>query len=284
MIREPAVFDAFLARVRRFVREIAIPAEEEVERSGAIPEPILEAMRNDGYFGWSIPAEHGGAGLTTEELVLAAFELSQCAVAFRARVGTNTGIGSEAIVADGTEEQKRRYLPRLATGEWTGCLAVTEPDAGSEASNVRTTAVRDGQFYILDGEKCFITNAPLAHVFTVTARTDPRSTGATGVSAFVVERDMRGLSTGTPYRKMGQVGSPVSAVHFNACRVPAAQLIGSREGAGFKTIMKVLNKQRSISLLCRRGRRSGCSTWRSATRAVAFSSGSPLRTISSCRR
>jgi acyl-CoA dehydrogenase len=244
MIREPATFDAFLARVRRFVREIAIPAEAEVERTDAIPEQIVARMRDDGFFGWSIPEEYGGAGLTTEELVLAAFELSQCAVAFRARVGTNTGIGSEAIVGDGTEEQKRRYLPRLATGDWTGCLAVTEPDAGSEASNVRTTATREGEFYILDGEKCFITNAPLAHVFTVTARTDPRSTGAAGVSAFIVERDMHGLSTGAPYRKMGQAGSPVSAVHFNRCRVPAANLIGGREGVGFKTIMKVLNKQR----------------------------------------
>jgi acyl-CoA dehydrogenase len=244
MIREPTTFNAFLARVRRFVREIAIPAEEEVESSGVIPEHVVDTMRHDGFFGWSIPGEHGGAGLTTEELVLAAFELSQCAVAFRARVGTNTGIGSEAIVVDGTEEQRRRYLPRLASGEWTGCLAVTEPDAGSEASNVQATARRDGGFYILDGEKCFITNAPLAHVFTVTARTDSNSTGAAGVSAFVVEHDMPGISTGMPYRKMGQAGSPVSAVYFNQCRVPAGNLIGGREGAGFKTIMKVLNKQR----------------------------------------
>jgi acyl-CoA dehydrogenase len=182
--------------------------------------------------------------LTTEELVLAAFELSQCSVAFRARVGTNTGIGSEGIVADGTEDQKRRYLPRLASGEWTGCLAVTEPDAGSEASNVHTMARREGEFYILEGEKCYITNAPLADVFTVTARTDPVSRGANGVSAFIVERGMPGISTGGPYRKMGQAGSPVSAVYFNQCRVPAANLIGGVEGAGFKTVMKTLNKQR----------------------------------------
>src|SRR5262249_38840308 len=155
-------------------------------------------------------------------LVLAAFELSQCAVAFRARVGTNTGIGSEGIVADGTEEQKRYYLPRLAAGEWTGCLAVTEPDAGSEASNVRTTARREGEFSILDGETGFTTNGRRAQVFTVPARTAPQSNGATGVSAFIVERDTPGLSTGAPYRKMGQAGSPVSAVHFNQCRVPAA--------------------------------------------------------------
>lgn len=244
MIRDPAAFEALLDRVRRFVRDVAIAAEARVEEADEIPAEIVATMREEGFFGWSIPEAYGGAGLTTEELVLAAFELSQCSVAFRARVGTNTGIGSEGIVADGTEQQKQAYLPRLASGEWTGCLAVTEPDAGSEASNVMTTARRDGDQYILDGEKCFITNAPLADVFTVTARTDPHSKGAAGVSAFIVERGSSGLSTGTPYRKMGQAGSPVSAVYFNRCRVPAVNLIGGREGAGFKTIMKVLNKQR----------------------------------------
>ncbi|UPK29900.1 acyl-CoA dehydrogenase family protein [Bradyrhizobium sp. 195] len=244
MIRDPAAFEALLDRVRRFVRDVAIPAEARVESSDEVPTDIVATMRTEGFFGWSIPEAYGGAGLTTEELVLAAFELSQCSVAFRARVGTNTGIGSEGIVADGTEQQKQTYLPRLASGEWTGCLAVTEPDAGSEASNVRTTARRDGDQYILDGEKCFITNAPLADVFTVTARSDPHSKGAAGVSAFIVERGSSGLVTGSPYRKMGQAGSPVSAVYFNQCRVPAANLIGGREGAGFKTIMNVLNKQR----------------------------------------
>ncbi|QPF89323.1 acyl-CoA dehydrogenase family protein [Bradyrhizobium commune] len=244
MIRESAVFEALLERVRRFVRDVAIPVEARVERDDEVPADIVATMRAEGFFGWSIPEIYGGAGLTTEELVLAAFELSQCSVAFRARVGTNTGIGSEGIVADGTAQQKQTYLPRLASGEWTGCLAVTEPDAGSEASNVRTVARREGDHYVLDGEKCFITNAPLADVFTVTARTDPHSKGAAGVSAFIVERSSPGLSTGAPYRKMGQAGSPVSAVYFNQCRVPAANVIGGREGVGFKTIMKVLNKQR----------------------------------------
>jgi acyl-CoA dehydrogenase len=244
VIREPVAFESFLENIRRFVREVAIAAEPRVEADDSVPEDIVDIMRRDGFFGWSIPEAYGGAGLTTEELVLAAFELSQCSVAFRARVGTNTGIGSEGIVADGTEDQKRRYLPRLASGEWTGCLAVTEPDAGSEASNVHTTARREGEFYILEGEKCYITNAPLADVFTVTARTDPESRGANGVSAFIVERGMPGISTGEPYRKMGQAGSPVGAVYFNQCRVPAANLIGGVEGAGFKTVMKTLNKQR----------------------------------------
>src|SRR5690606_21722088 len=122
-------------------------------------------MKRRGYFGWSIPEEFGGAGLTTEELVLAAMELSQASVAFRARVGTNTGIGSEALVADGTPEQKRKYLPRMASGEITGCLALTEPEAGSDAVALQTSAVRDGDHYVLNGTKCFITNAPIAGLF-----------------------------------------------------------------------------------------------------------------------
>lgn len=244
MIRDHQAFDIFLTETRRFVREQAFAREAEIERDDEVPADLVQAMRENGFFGWSIPQTYGGAGLTTEELVLGALELSQCAVAIRARVGTNTGIGSEGIVVDGTEVQKQRYLPRLASGEWTGCLAVTEPEAGSEATNVQTSARRDGDSYILDGAKCYITNGPIADVFTVTARTQPGTTGAKGVSAFIVERGMPGLSTSAPYRKMGQAGSPVGEVHFNHCRVPAANLIGGIEGNGFKTVMKTLNKQR----------------------------------------
>ena len=208
-------------------------------------------MRELGLFGWSIPEQYGGLGLTTEELVLAAFEISQCSVACRARVGTNTGIGSEALVADGTEEQKRAYLPRLASGELTGCLALTEPEAGSEATNIKTTALRDGDHYVLNGTKVFITNAPIAGLFTVIARTNSGDLTTKGLSAFVVERGTTGLATGEPYRKMGQAGSPVSEVYFENCRVPAANLIGGQEGVGFKTVMKVLNKQRlHLAALC----------------------------------
>jgi acyl-CoA dehydrogenase len=244
MVRDDASFGVFLDAVRRFVREKAIPGEAEVETSDEVPADLVQSMRQAGFFGWSIPESYGGAGLTTEELALAAFELSQCAVAFRARVGTNTGIGSEGIVVDGTEAQRKRYLPRLASGEWTSCLAVTEPEAGSEASNVRTVARREGDSFILDGEKRYITNAPIADVFTITARTEPGSKGAKGVSAFIVERGTPGLSTGKPYRKMGQAGSPVGSVFLDGCRVPAGNIIGGLEGAGFKTVMKTLNKQR----------------------------------------
>jgi acyl-CoA dehydrogenase len=251
MTRTPSHFDSMLADVARFVREEAMPRENEIEKADAVPADLVERMRELGYFGWSIPRDFGGAGLSTEQLVRGAFELSQASVAFRARVGTNTGIGSEALVADGTDAQKQRYLPRLASGELTGAFALTEADAGSDATALRTTARRDGDHYILDGSKCFITNAPIADLFTVMARTDPDTPGAGGISAFLVERGMAGLSTSAPYDKMGQAGSPVGDVVFNACRVPAANLIGGVEGQGFRTAMKVLNKQRiHLAALC----------------------------------
>jgi acyl-CoA dehydrogenase len=254
VIRDQEALNIFLDGVRRFVRERCIPNEARVDAEDAIPPEIEDEMKRLGYFGWSIPEEYGGLGLTTEELVLAAMELSQCSVAFRARVGTNTGIGSEALVADGTPEQKLEYLPRLAAGEVTGCLALTEPEAGSEATALKTSARfvdSDGGHYVLNGTKCFITNAPIAGLFTVLARSDPNSKGAAGISAFIVERATPGLSTGRPYKKMGQNGSPVSEVSFENCRVPAANLIGGREGVGFKTAMKTLNKQRlHLAALC----------------------------------
>jgi acyl-CoA dehydrogenase len=254
VIRDQEALSILLASVRRFVRERCVPNEARVDAEDAIPPEIEQEMKQLGYFGWSIPEEYGGLGLSTEELVLAAMELSQCSVAFRARVGTNTGIGSEALVADGTPEQKRKYLPQLASGEVTGCLALTEPEAGSEATALKTSArfVDGGAgHYVLNGSKCFITNAPIAGLFTVLARSDPEGKGAAGISAFIVERATPGLSTGRPYKKMGQNGSPVSEVIFEDCRVPAANLIGGKEGLGFKTAMKTLNKQRlHLAALC----------------------------------
>lgn len=250
-IRNPEKLESLLSEVHSWVREVAHPNENRVAELDEVPEDIVADMAARGFFGWSIPEQYGGLGLTTEELVMGAMELSQCAVAYRARVGTNTGIGSEALVADGTEEQKSKYLPLMARGEATGCLALTEPNAGSEASNIETTARREGDTYVLNGMKRYITNAPIADLFTVFARTDPNSTGARGISAFIVERGMPGLSTSAPYKMMGQAGSPVGEVHFDDCVVPAANLIGGVEGVGFKTAMKVLNKQRiHLAALC----------------------------------
>lgn len=251
MIKDPAQLAHLIADIRAFLRDTWHPIEDAAEREGVVPEHLVEQLRRKGYFGWSIPQAYGGLGLTTEELVSCAFELSQASVALRARVGTNTGIGVEALVIDGTEEQKQRFLPRLASGELTSCMAITEPEAGSEASNIQTTARREGNGYVLNGGKRFITNAPIADLFTVIARTEEGSKGSEGLSAFLVERGTPGLRAGEPYRKMGQSGSPVSDVYFEDCRVPTSNLLGGREGVGFTAVMKVLNKQRiHLAALC----------------------------------
>ncbi len=189
-----------LEDIRQFVREIAIPAEAKVVRDNEIPAEIVQIMRERGYFGWSIPREYGGAGMTTEELALANMELSKAATAFRARAGTNTGIGAESIIQDGTPEQKREWLPKLASGEVTGCLALTEPDAGSDATALKATALpvaaAGSQQWRINGTKRYITNAPIAELFTVFARTDPEDLSHRGISAFLIPRQTPGLSTG----------------------------------------------------------------------------------------
>jgi acyl-CoA dehydrogenase len=251
VIRDAQKLDQLLGRVRRFVREVAIPNEDRVEREDRIPDEIVAAMRDLGSYGWSIPEAYGGAGLTTEELALAFIELSQCSVAYRVHGATNAGIGSEALIQDGTEEQKRRYLPRLASGELLGCLALTEPEAGSDATSLQASAVRDGDHYVLNGVKRYITLAPLAGLFQVFARSDPANKGAGGVSAFLVERGTPGLSTSVSTPKMGQEGAPIGEVILQDCRVPAAAIIGGEPGRGFRTVMKVLNKQRvNLAALC----------------------------------
>jgi len=251
MIRDPARLQNLLATIREFVIHTCIPLEAQIDRDDEIPESVVEAMRRLGLFGHSIPETYGGAGLTSEELTLVNIEVSQAATTFRARFGGNTGIASESLVADGTEAQKARYLPRLASGEITGCFALTEPQAGSEATALRTSATRDGDDYILNGSKCFITNAPIADLFTVFARTEPDVRGAHGISAFLIERGTPGLSTGPAERKMGQHGSPVGDVYLENCRVPASAIVGGKTGAGFKTAMKALNKQRiNLAGLC----------------------------------
>ena len=255
MIRDADRLQGLLARIRRFVREQAIPNEDRVEREDRIPEELVAGMRRLGSYGWSIPEEYGGAGLTTEELALAFMELSQASVAFRVHGATNAGIGSEAIIQDGTAEQKRRYLPKLASGEMLGCLALTEPEAGSDATALQASALRvqggDGDHYVLNGTKRYITLAPVADLFQVFARTDPANKGAGGVSAFLVERGTPGLSTGGSTPKMGQEGAPIGEVYLKDCRVPASAIIGGEPGRGFRTVMKVLNKQRvNLASLC----------------------------------
>jgi acyl-CoA dehydrogenase len=241
-----------LRGIREFVKDIAIPAEAAVVEANQIPESIVELMRTNGYFGWSIPQEFGGSGLTTEELALANMEISQAATTFRARAGTNTGIGSEGLVQDGTQAQKEKWLPKLASGEITGCLALTEPEAGSDATALKSTALLDGDGeFLINGTKRYITNAPIADLFTVFARTDLNDRSYKGISAFLISKDTPGISTGPEHKKMGQAGSPVSEVFLKDVRATGSDVLGGELGLGFTTAMKALNKQRiNLAALC----------------------------------
>ncbi|MFY1876936.1 acyl-CoA dehydrogenase family protein [Achromobacter xylosoxidans] len=239
-----------LDAVRRFVHERLIPAEDELAASGQVPPDIVAEMRELGLFGLSISPDHGGLGLTMEEEVKVVFELGQTSPAFRSLAGTNIGIGSQAIVLAGTDEQRARYLPRLASGELIGSFALTEPDAGSDAMALRLSAERDGDHYVLNGTKRYITNAPIAGLFSVMARTAPERR-ANSISCFLVEAGTPGLIIGKPDKKMGQTGALTSDVVFDNCRVPASALLGGEEGNGFRTSMRVLDKGRlHISALC----------------------------------
>lgn len=244
MIRDPETQTLLEEGVRRFVQEALIPREEEVAETDRIPDDIVAQMKELGLFGMSLPEEYGGLGVTMEEEVRIAFELGQASPAFRSLIGTNNGIGAMGIYLDGTEAQKQAYLPRLASGELIGSFALTEPDAGSDAASLKTSARRDGDHYVLNGTKRFITNAPEAGVFTVMARTDPDIKGGAGISAFIVDAGTPGLSLGKLDKKMGQRGAHTCDVIFDDCRVPADHLIGGHEGQGFKTAMKVLDKGR----------------------------------------
>ncbi len=251
MIRDPQTLNMLIDSVARFVRTRLVPAEPIVAEADEIPAELIHDMRELGLFGLAIPEEFGGLGLTMEEEVRVAFELAWTSPAFRSLIGTNNGIGSQGLIIDGTHEQKQKYLPRLASGELIASFALTEPDAGSDAASLRTSAVRDGAVYVVNGTKRYITNAPEAGIFTVMARTDPTIKGAAGISAFLVEAGMPGLTLGKRDIKMGQKGAHTCDVIMENCRVPVENLIGGKEGVGFKTAMKVLDKGRlHIAAVC----------------------------------
>ncbi|AGP48813.1 acyl-CoA dehydrogenase [Psychrobacter sp. G] len=244
MIRDKDVLDQITDTIRQFVNNQLIPMEHWVAENDRLPDDIINQMRELGLFGLTIPEEYGGLGVTMEEEVTLAFELGRTSPAFRSLIGTNNGIGSSGLVIDGTEAQKQKYLPRLASGEIIGSFCLTEPDSGSDAASLKTTAIKDGDTYIINGTKRYITNAPEAGVFTVMARTDPQNKRSGGISAFIVESDTPGITLGKIDKKMGQKGAHTCDVIFDNCVVPADALIGGVEGVGFKTAMKVLDKGR----------------------------------------
>lgn len=243
MIRDQETINQLVDMIERFVRERLVPAENALAESGKLPDDILQEMKELGLFGLTIPEEYGGLGLTMEEEILVAIALGRTSPAFRSVMGTNNGIGSAAVVFNGTEAQKQKYLPKYASGEWISCFCLTEPDAGSDAASLKTTARLEDGYYVLNGTKRYITNAPVADTFNVMARTNPDIKGARGISSFIVEKDTPGITLGAIDKKMGQAGSMTCDVIFEDCKVPAENIIGE-EGEGFITAMKVLDRGR----------------------------------------
>jgi acyl-CoA dehydrogenase len=189
-------------RVRQFVEEELNPISLQVETSGEIPQEIVDKMRELGLFGLSILEEYGGLVLTTLEEIMVYEELTQTNACFRSRIGTSNSIGSMGILFDGTEDQKQNYLPKIASGKWTAAFALTEPDAGSDASSIQASAVLDGDQWILNGTKLFITNGDSANVFTTIAVTDEDKRARGGFTAFIIENDFSGFSVSPPDKKM----------------------------------------------------------------------------------
>jgi acyl-CoA dehydrogenase len=231
-------------QTRRFVRDDLIPAEEWVEEHDEIPDHIVEKLKTFGYFGMTIPEQYGGLGLSMFEEVSVVCEIGYASPVFRSYFGTSNGVGTLGIIIDGTEEQRRRYLPRIAIGDLIASFCLTEPGAGSDAAALTTRATRDGDHYIINGTKRFTTNSPHAGVFTVFARTGPKEQMTSGISAFLVEREMPGITVGPRNKKMGFRGAHTADVIFENCRVSADALLGGKEGVGFKTAMRSLDHAR----------------------------------------
>ncbi|HSA49851.1 MAG TPA: acyl-CoA dehydrogenase family protein, partial [Yinghuangia sp.] len=242
-----------LASVRRFVRDRVVPAETEIEETDAIPDGLRAQAADMGLFGFAIPEMYGGLGLTMSQEVRLVFELGYTTPAFRSMFGTNNGIAGHVLLEGADDAQKKAYLPKLASGEWTASFALTEEGAGSDPAGLATSARRDGDHWVINGAKRFITNAPVADVFMVFARTDASAQGGAGISAFMVERDAAGLRVGPKDAKMGQAGAWTADVYLDDVRVGPGALIGGEAGLGrgYATAMRCLAHGRiHIAALC----------------------------------
>lgn len=235
-------FEILLSTVQKFVRERLVPAENHVELHDEVPEDIIAEMKEMGLFGLGLPEEFGGFGLSVPQECQVNYEFGRTAIAFRSVFGTSIGIGSQGILMDGTPEQKQSILPRVASGEMVMSFAMTEPDAGSDAASLKTRAELNGDHYVINGTKRYISNAAAAGAFTLMARTG--GPGAGGVSAFLIPANTPGITLGKKDRKMGQRGTLTCDVILENVRVPASSIIGGVPGQGFKTAMKVLDKGR----------------------------------------
>ncbi|NDZ96200.1 acyl-CoA dehydrogenase [Streptomyces sp. SID6673] len=254
-------FADILAATREFVREKVVPREQEILDADAIPDDIRATAKDMGLFGYAIPQEWGGLGLDLTQDVELAMEFGYTSLALRSMFGTNNGIAGQVLVGFGTDEQKRTWLEKIASGEVVASFALTEPGAGSDPAGLRTKAVRAGSGddadWVITGEKRFITNAPLADLFVVFARTERRErseraqssermadSDGTGIAVFLVPARTSGITIGAKDRKMGQEGAWTSDVHFDDVRVPASALVGGSEDVGYRAAMTSLARGR----------------------------------------
>jgi acyl-CoA dehydrogenase len=247
-----ADFAQILSVTREFVRGRVVPAEDEIEEHDAVPDDIRQSAKELGLYGFAIPEAYGGLGLNLEEEVQLVFELGYTTPALRSMFGTNNGIAGHVLLEGGTEDQKQEWLPRLASGALTASFALTEAEAGSDPSTLTTQAERDGDTWVLNGSKRYITNAPIADVFMVFARTDPAAKATRGISTFLVPRDTPGLTIGPKDRKMGQAGAWTSEVYLDDVRVGGSAVVGGEEGVGrgYATAMRCLAHGRAHMAAC----------------------------------
>jgi acyl-CoA dehydrogenase len=250
---DAATFEDILGATRHFVRDRVVPLEQQIEDEDEVPSTIRTAAREMGLFGFAIPETYGGLGLGMHDESRLVIELGYTTPALRSMFGTNNGIAGHVLLLGGTEEQKREWLPLIASGEVVASFALTEPDAGSNPADLRTTARQDGDDWILNGTKRFITNAPLADLFLVFARTDPEATGSRGISCFLVPKGTPGLDVGPRDHKMGQLGAWTADVLLNDVRLSSSAVVGAESGLGrgYITAMGCLAHGRvHIAALC----------------------------------
>ncbi len=232
--------------IRRMVREFAekeiAPRAEEIDATDTFPFDLFRRMGELGILGLPFPEEYGGSGCDYLSLVIALEEIARVSGSLAITLDAHTSLCCEPIYLFGTEEQKRKYLVPLARGEKIGAFGLTEPQAGSDAGATRTRAVRDGDQWVINGQKCFITNGSIADVVVITAKTDPEK-GTRGISAFIVEKGTPGFRPGRDEKKMGLKGSVTSELFFEDCRIPVENLLG-KENEGFKQFLQTLDAGR----------------------------------------
>jgi len=256
---DPAVFAEVLSSTRQFIRERVVPREAEIDDRDEVPEDLQQAARQLGLYGYALPEEYGGLGLSMTEEVQLVFELGYTTPALRSLFGTNNGIAGHVLMVGGTPAQQAQWLPRIASGEVTTSFALTEPEAGSDPSTLITRADpvkgdgEGGGGWAISGTKRYITNAPAADLFMVFARTDQDQPGGRGISAFLVPRGTPGLTVGPKDRKMGQAGAWTADVYLDRVHVGADALVGGEGGLGrgFQIAMGCLAHGRvGISAMC----------------------------------